>query len=124
MDINQQASTLSPRTLGYIELFAAIALEVLGANLLKLVGVWENNFLFIPVALCYIASFSLLILILKYLPLGLAYAIWGGAGTAFTALCSVLIWKEYANLGFIIGLSLLIGGIVLMAFGDETRPKA
>jgi quaternary ammonium compound-resistance protein SugE len=58
------------------------------------------------------ASFLLLGLSLKSLPVGTAYAVWTGIGAVGTAVLGVLIFHEpvtFARLGFI---ALIVGGIV------------
>lgn len=59
-------------------------------------------------------AFYCLSLSLKVIPLGTAYAIWSGAGTALTALIGVVIYKEKLNLKNYLGLVLIIGGVVMM----------
>lgn len=58
------------------------------------------------------ASFYLLTLAIKILPIGTAYAIWTGMGAVGVAIIGVLIFKEPCNWARLLSLSLVIIGIL------------
>lgn len=60
------------------------------------------------------ASFYAVSQALTQIPLGIAYAIWSGLGTALTALIAVFVWKETMNIYTVIGIILVITGVVLL----------
>lgn len=62
----------------------------------------------------YCISFSMLSLTLTMMDLGVAYAIWGGLGTAITTFVGVAIYKENLNTKKIVGIGLIILGVVLI----------
>lgn len=66
-------------------------------------------------------AFYCLSIALKYLPLGTAYAIWSGLGTALTASIGVLVWKEKISAKKLVGLILIIGGVVLMKLSSGSH---
>lgn len=102
--------SLSP----YILLAAAIISEVFGSAMLKVSRGFKRILPSTGVVIGYGIAFYLLSLALKVLPLGMAYAIWAGAGTALTALVGVFIYKEGFNLKKGLGLVLIIGGVVIL----------
>lgn len=59
-----------------------------------------------------VASFLLLGLALKTLPVGTAYAIWVGIGALGTALLGILLFGEPANALKLVSLGLICAGIV------------
>ena len=61
-----------------------------------------------------IASFALLSVSMKSLPLGTAYTIWTGIGALGAFLVGILILGESANLMRIAGAVLIVAGLVLM----------
>lgn len=63
----------------------------------------------------YIFSKSLLLL-----PLGIAYAIWAGVGTALTALVAVFIWHEQMDLTTGSGILFIIIGVILLNIRNIT----
>ena len=99
---------------GYMLLAAAIFLEIVSTSMLKAscgFTKWMPGLAFIVGmgASFYIFSKALLIL-----PLGMAYAIWFGVGTAATALVAVFIWKEPMTMPMIAGIALIVGGVWLL----------
>ena len=60
------------------------------------------------------ASFNIFSKALLILPLGMAYAVWSGVGTAATALVAVFIWKEPMTMPMIAGIALIVGGVWLL----------
>ena len=101
-------------TMGCLFLLGAIISEEFGSSMLKLTATTQNKFAIIGVVSGYFVSFYLLSLALLSVPLSVGYAIWGGVGTALTALVSVIFYREQINRQTIIGIGLLIMGIVLM----------
>ena len=101
-------------TMGFLYLLGAIISEVFGSSMLKLTATTQNKFAIIGVVSGYFVSFYLLSLALLSVPLSVGYAIWGGVGTALTALVGVIFYREKINRQTIIGIGLLIMGIVLM----------
>lgn len=61
-----------------------------------------------------IASFALLAISMKTLPLGTAYTIWTGIGAVGAFLVGIMVLGEPANPMRIVAASLIIGGLVLM----------
>jgi quaternary ammonium compound-resistance protein SugE len=61
-----------------------------------------------------IASFALLSISMKSLPLGTAYAIWTGIGALGAFMVGVLVLGEQASPMRVGGAALLLGGIVLL----------
>ena len=85
---------------GTVALKASEGFARLGPNVLVVVG--------------YGLSLYLLALALKQIPLGIAYAIWSGLGTAGAVVAGMLLWRESLNLAGVIGMVLIIAGVVLL----------
>lgn len=66
-----------------------------------------------------VACFFFLSQALKYFPLGIAYAIWGGLGIVLTALISVVIFKQYLDIPAVVGIILIVAGVVVMNFSQN-----
>lgn len=108
----------------YIMLAFAIISEVTGATMLKLSGGFTHPVFTILAIAGYVVSLVILGFTLKYLPLGIAYAIWGGVGTILTALVGVIAWHD--NFGWIsaLGLALVVGGIVFLETGERSEVES
>lgn len=102
----------------YWLLAVAIVSEVFGSSLLKISDGFKKLLPSVGVAAGYVAAFYLLSLALKDIPLGTAYAIWSGAGTALTALVGIVFYREGVNLKKSLGLILIICGIVVLRLSN------
>lgn len=61
-----------------------------------------------------LASFWLLSLAMKDLPVGTAYAVWVGIGTLGTAILAVVLFAEPVNLVRVLGILMILGGIIAL----------
>jgi len=113
---NQRQATV----IHWFYLGMAILLEVAGTLSLKVSS--ENNSLTatIMVVIFYIASFSFLWLAIKKLDLGMAYAIWAGAGTALIAVLGWLVFKDSMSIMKVLFISLIILGVVGLKLTSTT----
>lgn len=104
----------------YLYLALAIIFEVIGSSSMKASDGFTKWLPTTIVAIAYLICFYFLSLTLKSMPLGLAYAIWGGLGIVLTALISVLIFKQPLDLPAIIGIILIVSGVFVMNFFSKT----
>jgi len=100
----------------------AIVGETIGTTALKA----SNGFSHLGYSLLAIASYSvsfyLLAIVLKTVPVGVAYAIWSGAGVALVTLIGLVLFKQKLDLAAIIGILLIIAGVfVLNTLSGSTR---
>lgn len=98
----------------YLILFFAILSEVIGTIALKLSNGFTKPIPGIVVVAGYGASFYLLSLALKTMPIGVAYAIWSGVGLVFTVIAGMVIWRETLDWARVVGIVLIIAGIVFI----------
>jgi small multidrug resistance pump len=98
----------------YLFLALAIISEVIGSSFLNA----SNQFTkLIPSAItvvAYLLCFYFLSIALKSIPLGTAYAIWGGLGIVLTAIISVVVFKNKLDIPAVIGISLIVAGVVVL----------
>lgn len=98
----------------YVILAVAIVSEVFGSSMLKVSNGFKKLFPTIGVLIGMGIAFYCLSLALKTIPLGTAYAIWSGVGTALTAVVGVIVYKERFNMKKFVGLVLIIGGVIVL----------
>ena len=65
------------------------------------------------------ASFYLLVLAIKTLPLGTAYAVWTGMGAVGVAVLGIIFFKESADWYRLLSLLLVIAGIIGLKLTDN-----
>jgi len=107
----------------WVLLSIAIVAEVLGSSSLKASQNFSHFGPSVWVALGFGLTFYLLSIIVQKLPLGLVYAIWGGVGTALTALGGVLFFNETLNGLQILALGGIVLGVVLLNLSSD-RPSS
>ncbi len=98
----------------FLYLFFAIFSEVTGTTALKLSNGFTKPIPSIVVVIGYGASFYLLSLVLKSMPIGVAYAIWSGLGLVLTVIAGVIIWRETLDWARVLGVVLILMGIVFI----------
>lgn len=100
--------------IGYGFLMLAIIFEVLGTTFLVKSEQFTRLIPTLLTAILYICSFYLLTQTLKTIPLGIAYAIWGGVGIVLTAIIGVILFKQTIDAPAIAGIALIISGVVVI----------
>jgi small multidrug resistance pump len=69
----------------------------------------------------YVAAFALLTMVLRAgVAVGVAYGIWGAAGTAITAVLGALIFGDPFTWAIGLGICLIIAGVLLVEFGSHS----
>ena len=102
----------------YVFLLVAIAFEVLGTSVLKAT---EGFTRVVPTIISlgsYAAAFAALAWAVKHeLPVGFAYAVWSGLGTAAIVAIGVVFFHEPISLQKAAGVLLVIGGVAVLNLG-------
>lgn len=104
----------------FVWLILAIASEVIGTTALRQSAGFTRLVPSVLVVAGYAASFYLLSLTLKHIPLGVTYAIWSGLGTVAIVLTSALMLRETVSLTSILGIGLIIAGVVVLNMFGST----
>lgn len=111
---------MNPLLLAYGSLAIAIVAEVAGTTFLMKSEQFSRLVPTLTMAAFYAVSFFFLSQALKTVPLGVAYAIWGGLGIVLTAGISVIVFKQTLDVPAIIGISMIVGGVVVVnAFSNS-----
>ncbi|GEO84191.1 MULTISPECIES: DMT family transporter [Alphaproteobacteria] len=105
---------MNPLFLAYSALGGAIVCEVIATTLLQKSEQFSRPLPTGAMVLFYIVSFYLLSQALKGVPLGIAYAVWGGLGIVLTATISVVILKQSLDLPALAGIAMIVTGVIVM----------
>ncbi|HKI62632.1 MAG TPA: multidrug efflux SMR transporter [Mariprofundaceae bacterium] len=97
----------------------AIALEVSGTVCLKLSEGFSRPVPTILIVVFYMASFSAMVMSLKRIELGVAYAVWAGIGTALIAVLGIVLFKESTTALKLAALVLIISGVVMLHLSNQ-----
>lgn len=98
----------------HLILLLAILAEVIATSALKASENFTRPLPSLLVVVGYSTAFFLLSITLKTLPIGVAYAIWSGVGTALVAVVGWLYYKQSLDLPAILGLTLIIAGTLIL----------
>jgi small multidrug resistance pump len=101
----------------YVYLLFAIAFEVVATSLLKLSDGFTRLWPTVGSVAGYVAAFVLLAVVVRHVPVGVAYAMWAGLGTAAIAAVGVVFLHETVTVAKVAGVLLVIGGVVLLNLG-------
>ncbi len=98
----------------YLYLFIAVIAETIGTTALQASAQFSRFWPSVIVVIAYALSFYLMAVTLKYMPVGIVYAIWSGLGIVSIALIAFIVFGQRLDLPAILGLSMIIGGIVVI----------
>ena len=103
----------------FILLSISITAEVCGTTAMKLSHGFSDPLFTAATIAAYVVAFSIFTIVLKKLPLGLAYGIWGGVGTVATAAIGIAAWGDPFGWTTCAGIALVVGGIYLLNRGTQ-----
>lgn len=103
-----------PSLATYATLLAAIATETFATAMLQRSEQFSRLVPTLLMGAGYAFSFYLLTLVLREMPLGIAYAIWSGLGIVLVNLIALVVFHQKPDLAAIIGLGLIVAGVVVV----------
>ena len=95
--------------MAYLYLGIAIVAEVAGTAALK-----GSMGFSVVLIVAYAIAFFFLALTLRTIPVGIAYAVWGGVGMALIVIAGAVLFSEVPDLPAIIGVGLILMGVVIL----------
>lgn len=106
--------------MGYLYLALAIVAEVIGTTALQASEGFTKPLPSAVVVIGYGLAFYLLSLVLRYMDMGVAYAIWAGLGIVLISLAGAIIYKQVPDVPAMIGLALIVGGVTVINVFSKT----
>ena len=106
--------------MGYLYLGIAVAAEVIATSALKASDGFTRLLPSLVVVVGYGIAFYFLSLVLKTVPVGVAYAIWSGAGIVLIGLIGWLALKQPLDLPAMLGMGLIIAGVAVIQLFSRT----
>jgi len=107
-------------TSAYWLLALAIIAEVIATLSLKATQGFTQWLPSVAVIVGYGVAFICLSIVVKTIPLGLAYAIWTGIGTVLITLFAAYLYQQALDLPAIIGMSLIVAGVIVIQLFSKT----
>ena len=106
--------------MSYLYLAIAIVAEVIGTSALKASEEFTRLLPSLIVVGGYAVSFFFLSLTLRTMPVGIAYAIWAGAGIALIVAVGAVLFQQVPDVPAIVGLTLIVAGVVIVNTLSQT----
>ena len=108
--------------INYCFLALAICAETVGTILLAKSDGFTRFGYTASSLLSYGVSFYFLSLALRTIPVGVAYALWGGLGIVLISIMGIFVLHQRLTMPTICGIGLIMAGIVVIRlFGDTTH---
>ncbi|WP_034886101.1 DMT family transporter [Ensifer aridi] len=105
----------------YTVLVIAIVFEVLGTSAMQAAQHFTRPTPTVLMVVCYAVAFFFLSYTLRYIPVGIAYALWSGLGIVLISAVGYVTFDQKLDLPAILGLALIISGVlVLNLFSKST----
>ncbi len=98
----------------WLTLGVAIVAEVVGTSALKASEGFTRWLPSLVVVLGYGVAFYCLSLVLRQIPVGMAYAIWSGLGIVLITLAAWALYGQKIDLAGAIGMGLIVAGVVVL----------
>ena len=98
----------------YLYLAIAVAFEAIGTSAMQASQQFTRLWPSVLVVVGYAISFYFMALTLRFMPVGIVYALWSGLGIILIALIGYAVFGQKLDLPAIAGLGLIIAGIVVI----------
>ncbi|WP_447555267.1 DMT family transporter [Vreelandella sp. EE22] len=98
----------------FVLLILAIVAEVIGTSALKASEGFTRPLSSLVVVIGYGLAFYLLSLVLRTLPVGIAYAIWAGLGIVLVTVVGIVTFNEKPDLPAFVGIGMIVAGVVVL----------
>jgi len=105
--------------MAWIMLLVAGLLEVVWAYSMKLSDGFSRLIPSLVTLFTMIASFALLSLSMRTLPLGTAYTIWTGIGAVGAFVVGIVVLGETVSFMRVLAAALIVAGLILMKFSSN-----
>lgn len=100
--------------MAFVYLALAIIAEVIATSALKASEGFTRLWPSAVVVVGYSLAFYLLSLVLRSIPVGIAYALWAGLGIVLVTLVGLVVYGERPDLPALLGIAMIIGGVVVI----------
>ncbi len=104
----------------YLYLIMAVGFEVIGTAALQASEQFTRPKPLILTAIGYAAAFYFLSLVLRSMPIGVAYAIWSGLGVILITLVGLVWFGQKLDMPAFIGLALIVAGVAIINLFSKT----
>ncbi|WHS51030.1 multidrug efflux SMR transporter [Rothia sp. SD9660Na] len=105
----------------YLFLALAIGSEIIATTLLKYTEGFTKLWFTLGCLVSYGFAFFMLALAVRDIPVGVAYALWSGLGTAAIVAIGAVFLGEPITLVKVVGISLIVAGVLVLNLGGASH---
>ncbi len=99
---------------GYLFLGIAIASEVIATTSMKAIDGFNKPLPLVLVIVGYAISFWMLTLVVRTIPVGVAYAVWAGLGIVLVSIAATFIYDQKLDVPAMLGMAMIVAGVVVI----------
>lgn len=100
--------------MSWVYLAIAITAEIIATTALKASDGFSRFYPAMVTIVGYSVAFYCLALTLRVIPVGIAYAIWSGAGIVAISIIGYVMFKQTLDTAALIGIGLIVAGVVVL----------
>lgn len=104
----------------YVYLALAIVAEVAATSALKASAEFSKLVPSLIVIVGHGVAFYLLTLVLRTVPVGIAYAVCAGLGIVLVAITGAILYNQLPDVAAVIGMGLIVAGVVIINVFSKT----
>jgi small multidrug resistance pump len=104
----------------YYYLAIAIVAEVIATASMKAVKGLSTPIPLLLVIVGYLTALFMLTLVVRTIPVGIAYAIWAGLGIVLVSIAALVIYGQRLDLPAVLGMGLIVAGVVVIQLFSRT----
>lgn len=104
----------------YYFLAIAICAEVIATVSMKAVKGLSTPLPLILVITGYAIAFWMLTLVVRSIPVGVAYAVWAGMGIVMVSIAALFIYGQKLDVPAMLGMGLIVAGVVVIQLFSKT----
>ena len=105
---------------GYLYLAISITAEVIATTSMKALDGFNKPLPLLLVVVGYAISFWMLSLVVKTIPVGVAYAVWAGMGIVLVSIAAVFLYQQRLDLPAMLGMGLIVAGVVVIQLFSQS----
>lgn len=106
--------------MAYLYLAVAIIAEIIATSALKVSKEFTKLVPSAIVIVGYGVAFYCLALVLRNIPVGIAYAIWAGLGIVLIAIVGAVLFRQIPDIPAVLGMTLIVSGVVVINVFSKT----
>jgi small multidrug resistance pump len=104
----------------YLLLMIAVAMETVGTTALQASNQFTRLWPTLLAIVAYAGSVYFLGLTLKFMPVGIVYALWSGLGIVLITIIGFIVFGQRLDAAAVAGLTMIIAGIIVIQVFSNT----